>query len=112
MEKVMNRCIEIVEKQTQNLSTTQWVKDISDILLSEAHGIAEEDITVCAKLGEYGSSLIQKGDGVMHHCNTGSLATVCGGTALGAITKAFYDGKCNAVFVNETRPRLQGSRIV
>merc|ERR1712176_35062 len=92
-------------------STDTLIEDIRDILLNEAHSIADEDIAVCAKLGEYGSSLIQKGDGVMHHCNTGSLATVCGGTALAAITKAFYDGKRNTVFVNETRPRLQGSRL-
>lgn len=105
----MNQCIDIVQKQ--NISPSQWVREIADILLTEAHGIADEDIAVCAKLGEFGGSVIEKGDGVMHHCNTGSLATVCGGTALGAITKAFYDGKRNKVFVNETRPRLQGSRL-
>lgn len=103
----MDKCIEIVQEQSRK----EWWTVISDILLSEAHAIAEEDIAVCAKLGEFGSSVIEKGDGVMHHCNTGSLATVCGGTALGAITKAFYEGKRNRVFVNETRPRLQGSRL-
>ena len=111
----MNECIQIVIKQQQaqktNTKNKNWLKDVCNILLTEAHSISSEDIDVCTKLGENGATVIERGYGVMHHCNTGSLATVCGGTALGTITKAYYDNKKIKVFVNETRPRLQGSRL-
>ena len=106
---VMNECIHQINASGNKHNN--WLKDICQILLTEAHSICEEDIATCAKLGEYGGTIIQHKDGVMHHCNTGSLATVCGGTALGTITKAFYDDKNIKVYVNETRPRLQGSRL-
>ena len=108
MQDVMNECLKQMNATNQH---SNWLKEMCDILLNEAHAICAEDIAVCAKLGEYGGTVVEPHDGVMHHCNTGSLATVCGGTALGTITKAFYDGKDIKVFVNETRPRLQGSRL-
>ena len=62
-------------------------------------------------IGKHGSSLIGKKVNVMTHCNAGALATAGFGTALGVIRTAYSEGKIANVFVNETRPFLQGSRL-
>ncbi|TLN04224.1 S-methyl-5-thioribose-1-phosphate isomerase, partial [bacterium] len=63
------------------------------------------------RMAELGSALIQDGDTIIHHCNTGALATVDWGTALGVIRMAHEQGKSIFVLVDETRPRLQGARL-
>ena len=80
-------------------------------ILQEAESIAQEDIDANARIAEHGARLIQDGDVIIHHCNTGSLATVEWGTALGVILKAWNEGKKVKVLVDETRPLLQGSRL-
>ena len=80
-------------------------------LLNFAHAMAEEDVRVNRAMAAYGAQLIVDGDTIIHHCNTGSLATVDGGTALGAIRLAYEQGKHIHVLVDETRPRLQGARL-
>jgi methylthioribose-1-phosphate isomerase len=80
-------------------------------MVEEAQLLADEDVEINQRIGEYGSSLIQDGDQVIHHCNTGALATVDYGTALGVIRTAHEQGKRVHVLVDETRPRLQGSRL-
>lgn len=85
--------------------------DIAEKLLSEAHAMAEEDVRINRKLAENGASLINDGDTIIHHCNTGSLAVVDWGTALGAIRFAHEQGKHIHLLVDETRPRLQGARL-
>jgi methylthioribose-1-phosphate isomerase len=62
-------------------------------------------------MGERGAELIEDGDGILTHCNTGGLATAGIGTALGVLRKAFESGKKIHVFVDETRPLLQGARL-
>jgi methylthioribose-1-phosphate isomerase len=62
-------------------------------------------------MAELGAALIQDGDTIVHHCNTGALATVDWGTALGVIRMAHEQGKRIHVLVDETRPRLQGARL-
>jgi methylthioribose-1-phosphate isomerase len=62
-------------------------------------------------MAEHGAALIDDGDTIIHHCNTGALATVDWGTALGVIRTAFEQGKRIHVLVDETRPRLQGARL-
>jgi methylthioribose-1-phosphate isomerase len=62
-------------------------------------------------MAEYGAALINDGDTIIHHCNTGALATVDWGTALGVIRTAHGQGKKIHVLVDETRPRLQGARL-
>jgi len=79
--------------------------------LEEAQAIADEDVEVNRKLGQVGAALIADGATVLHHCNTGALATVDYGTALGVIRAAHEQGKRVHVLVNETRPRLQGARL-
>ncbi len=80
-------------------------------LEGEALKIFEEDIAVNRRIGENGKTLIRDGDGVLTHCNAGALATGGYGTALGVIYAAWNEGKRFHVFVDETRPMLQGCRL-
>lgn len=80
-------------------------------IVTRALELAEEDVRTNLRLAEHGASLITDGDTIIHHCNTGSLAVVDWGTALGAIRFAHEQGKRIHVLVDETRPRLQGSRL-
>ncbi len=80
-------------------------------ILDEAQKIADEDVEINKRMARHGAVLIDDGDTVIHHCNTGALATVDWGTALGVIRMAHEQGKHIRVLVDETRPRLQGSRL-
>lgn len=80
-------------------------------LYKEAMCIAEEDQKLCQNMAERAAAYIQDGDGVLTHCNTGGLATAGVGTALGAIRLAHESGKKIHVYVDETRPLLQGARL-
>jgi len=83
---------------------------VSDVL-DEAQRIADEDIDVNRRMGRHGASIIPEEANVLHHCNTGTLATVDYGTALGVVRAAVEQGKKVHVWVDETRPRLQGARL-
>lgn len=76
-----------------------------------ADEIFYEDVKLCDKIAENGLAVIAEGDGILTHCNTGGLATAGVGTALGVIAKAFKKGIKIHVFVDETRPLLQGGRL-
>lgn len=80
-------------------------------VLAEAQRIADEDVEINKRMARNGAALIDDGDTVIHHCNTGALATVDWGTALGVIRMAHEQGKHLRVLVDETRPRLQGARL-
>jgi methylthioribose-1-phosphate isomerase len=80
-------------------------------LEEEALRIHEEDLQVNRKIGENGKVVIQDGGGVLTHCNAGGLATAGYGTALGVVHAAWREGKRFRVFVDETRPLLQGARL-
>jgi methylthioribose-1-phosphate isomerase len=84
---------------------------LKDIILQEAENIAREDIEINKAMGRFGASLIKDGDNILTHCNAGALATVDHGTALGVIRTAFKEGKKLHVYVDETRPVLQGARL-
>lgn len=87
------------------------IAELKSKFLLEAQRIADEDVEINKQMAEHGAALIQPGDTVIHHCNTGSLATVDWGTALGVIHTAHDQGKNIHVLVDETRPRLQGARL-
>jgi len=92
------------------------LKDQSPVVVAEAlyqyaQQLAEEDVAVNKQMATYGADLVADGAGVLTHCNTGSLATVDWGTALGVIRMAHEQGKSIHVYVDETRPVLQGSRL-
>jgi len=80
-------------------------------LKAEADKIADEDIKTNKKMGQYGNSLIPQKATILTHCNTGALATVEYGTALGVVRAAVEAGKEIFVYADETRPRLQGARL-
>jgi methylthioribose-1-phosphate isomerase len=80
-------------------------------LHTEARAIADEDAAACAAMGLQGARFIDDDDVVLTHCNAGSLATAGIGTALAPIYLAHAAGKQFDVYVNETRPRLQGARL-
>ncbi len=79
--------------------------------LRAAQRIADEDVEINKRMARHGAELIASGDTIIHHCNTGALATVDWGTALGVIRMAHDQGKQVHVLVDETRPRLQGARL-
>ena len=87
------------------------VDDLREALLLAAQQIADNDVAINRRIGAWGSKLINQGATVLHHCNTGALATVDYGTALGVIRAAHEAGKDFHVLLDETRPRLQGSRL-
>ena len=87
------------------------LQEMKRLALDEAKRIAEEDVAVNRKLGEYGSALLDDGDVVLTHCNAGRLACVDWGTALGVIRTAVEKGKRIEVIACETRPLNQGSRL-
>ena len=86
-------------------------RSIRKTLITEAQVMAEEDVEANHKMGSFGASLIEDGDTVLTHCNTGTMATVSYGTAFGVIRTAISQGKKINVIATETRPRLQGARI-
>lgn len=85
--------------------------EIRDALLDEAQRIADEDVQINQTMGAHGAALLPPNSRVLHHCNTGGLAAVDWGTALGVIRSAHEQGKGIHVWVDETRPRLQGARL-
>ena len=79
--------------------------------VAEAIAIAAEDVAVNRALGAHGAALVPDGARILTHCNAGGLATVGYGTALGVIRAAHEAGKSISVWVDETRPVLQGARL-
>jgi methylthioribose-1-phosphate isomerase len=80
-------------------------------LLELAHEMAAEDVAANKRIGAFGLELVPKGANVLTHCNAGALATVDYGTALGVVRAAYAAGRGIHVYVDETRPFLQGARL-
>ena len=86
-------------------------RPVREALIAEAIRIGEEDIAINRRLGQNGRDLIPDGARILTHCNAGALATAGYGTALGVIRAAREEGKKIHVYVDETRPVLQGARL-
>jgi methylthioribose-1-phosphate isomerase len=86
-------------------------KTVAAYLQTSAAAIHADDIEACRRIGEAGAALLPDGVSVLTHCNTGDFATGGYGTALGVIRSAWRAGKLRGVFVDETRPQLQGARL-
>lgn len=99
----MKRCFE--KRLKSDIDT------IKIALVAEAIKICEEDVAINRQIGLHGRSFIEDGDNILTHCNAGALATAGYGTALGVIRAACEAGKQIHVFVDETRPVLQGARL-
>lgn len=89
----------------------EGVDQVRQALVAEAQAIADEDVEANRRLGEYGAALVGDGFNILTHCNAGALATVDYGTALAPIRTAWKQGKRIHVYVDETRPRLQGAML-
>ncbi|MDQ7065450.1 MAG: S-methyl-5-thioribose-1-phosphate isomerase [candidate division KSB1 bacterium] len=102
----LDQMLQVAEQHIQ-----QPVAAIRRALHDKAMTLFESDRQVCRQIGEHGAGLIPDGAQIVTHCNTGALATVDWGTALGAIFTAHAQGKKLHVWVDETRPLLQGARL-
>ncbi|HEY76555.1 MAG TPA: S-methyl-5-thioribose-1-phosphate isomerase [Thermoflexia bacterium] len=100
-----------VERVLRRVAEERDPGRMREAALEEAQAIADEDVAVNRRMGEIGASVVPDGATILHHCNTGALATVDYGTALGVIRAAHEQGKRVHVLVDETRPRLQGARL-
>ncbi|MEE2640703.1 MAG: S-methyl-5-thioribose-1-phosphate isomerase [Planctomycetota bacterium] len=98
-------------KATAEANVDKTVAELKEILLEDARAIHEEDRAMCHAIGRHGAELLRDGDGVLTHCNAGGLATAEYGTALSVFFTAQDQGKNLHVYVDETRPLLQGSRL-
>ena len=101
-------------KRMQEVAAQSHIRGVHEraaILVAEAKRIHIEDIEMCLAMGRHGAPLMPDKGGVITHCNTGGLATGGHGTALGVIRSAVASGKQLHVWVDETRPLLQGARL-
>lgn len=91
--------------------TGQEPASVCSRLLAEADAMVREDEAANRSMGRHGAELVPDGANVLTHCNAGGLATAAYGTALGVIRAAFEQGKQIHMWVDETRPLLQGARL-
>ncbi len=94
-----------------NRADLQDAGAIRAALVSEAQTIADKDVEVNRTMGHIGQEVVRDGANILTHCNAGALATVDYGTVLGVVRAATEHGKQIHVWVDETRPRLQGARL-
>jgi len=85
--------------------------DLRDALLAAARQIADDDVAINSRMARRGAALVKDGATILHHCNTGALATSAFGTALGVIRAGWEAGGRFNVYNTETRPWLQGARL-
>ena len=100
-----------LEKIMKIANSGDSVKQIKELVISQAKKMADEDIEINKTMGKNGSVLFDDNDTIMTHCNAGALATVAYGTALGVIRATRESGKNIKVIATETRPVQQGSRL-
>lgn len=100
-----------VESLSASFSDDLSMQEVYKSLLGFADRLARVDLETCQAIGEHGASIFERPINVLTHCNTGSLATAGYGTALGVIRSLYKAGKIKQVYVDETRPYLQGSRL-
>ncbi|MHC4621497.1 MAG: S-methyl-5-thioribose-1-phosphate isomerase [Planctomycetota bacterium] len=87
------------------------LQNLKEFVLAEANAIYQEDVDMCRRIGENGEKFIRQGHGILTHCNAGALATAGQGTALSILYEAHKKDCHFTVYVDETRPLLQGARL-
>ena len=109
LDRVKRKALDFVAAEpSADLSATGGLQKV---VLDEAHAICQEDIDMCRQIGENGQKFIKQDSGILTHCNAGALATAGQGTALSVIFEAHKRGRKFKVYVDETRPLLQGARL-
>jgi methylthioribose-1-phosphate isomerase len=102
-----------LERQRRVLNAWQAdsITKLQTNLVNEAKRIHHEDAEMCERISSFGAELLLNDCSILTHCNAGTLATGGRGTALGIISKAWELGKLKHVYMDETRPLLQGARL-
>ncbi len=106
--------LERVEKAAKRLVESEnptTVESVKQVVFDVAQTIYKEDVQMCLRIGQNGQKFVPDGGAVLTHCNAGALATAGQGTALSVIFEAHKNGKRFRVYVDETRPLLQGARL-
>lgn len=106
--------LERVEKAAKRLITSEasaTTELLKQLVFKVANEIYNEDVDMCLRIGRNGQRFINKNASILTHCNAGALATAGQGTALSVIFEAQKQGKSPKVYVDETRPLLQGARL-
>ena len=104
------KAIERIDRIIEQLKELE-IDNLKQAIVAEAQKIAAEDVEMTLRMAQNGQQFIPEHANLIHHCNTGALATAGIGTALGVIRVAHESGKKVHVYVDETRPRLQGARL-
>ncbi|MBA7636804.1 Methylthioribose-1-phosphate isomerase [subsurface metagenome] len=99
------------ELQSAALGTPFGGRLLAEAVLAEANAIYQEDVEMCRRIGQNGETFIKPNSSILTHCNAGALATAGQGTALSVVFEAHEKGKKFMVYVDETRPLLQGARL-
>ncbi len=95
-------------------TATDTVADLKALLLETAKSLHHDDVQTCQAIGDHGLSALPETPEkltILTHCNAGALATAGYGTAVGVIRSAWRDNRLARVYADETRPRLQGSKL-
>ena len=100
-----------VRRTLAKARSTHDDRSFAETVLDEVHAIEREDAAACSAMGWLGAELLPRGANVLTHCNTGMLCTAGIGTAMGVIWCAHIAQKDIHVWVDETRPALQGARL-
>ncbi len=103
----IEKCAKGFAKRNPAAKATQ----LRSVILAQAKAIFDEDVRMCLKIGRNGAKLVKNGFSILTHCNAGALATAGQGTALSVLYEAKKQGKRFKVYVDETRPLLQGARL-
>ena len=103
--------LDAIKRETESFTDDLAMPIAAGKLIDKARFLSDDDIRTCKAIGEHGASMFNKPLHVLTHCNTGSLATAGYGTALGIIRSLHGKGLVKNVWVDETRPYLQGSRL-
>jgi methylthioribose-1-phosphate isomerase len=106
MDRIRRRAEEFVAARPGITSS-----GLREAVLAEAKAIHQEDVDMCRRIGRNGERFIEKGAGILTHCNAGALATAGQGTALSVMFEAHKARREFTVYADETRPLLQGARL-
>jgi methylthioribose-1-phosphate isomerase len=99
------------QRSILNAWKTNIIADVQKRLIEEALLIHHEDFIMCERISSFGVELLPSSCSILTHCNAGALATGGRGTAVGIVSKAWEVGKLKCVYLDETRPLLQGARL-
>ena len=109
----LDRAYEVLVSSRPTAVNLRWALDElrDDPTPERARALHEEEVARCRRMGQHAAALVPAGARLLTHCNTGGLATGGYGSALGAVRAAWEDGLVDHVWVDETRPLLQGERL-